>query len=599
MRVPREVLDQIRDRLRISEVVGEYVRLTRDGGGGRLKGLCPFHNEKSPSFSVNEDRGFYYCFGCHATGDIFQFLVNHVGLTFGEAVTQLAGRAGVDLPTEGTRDEQQERQDKAGREAYFQVTGFARDFFMQALAGPEGEEAREYFSARGVDEDTLRRFQLGYAPDGWTHLVDAATASSLPAAWLERAGLARRKDDRVYDAFRHRVMFPILDISGKPLAFSGRSLRSDDGAKYINSPETKFYTKGDNLYGLHEARKGMRARDQVVLVEGNFDVVTLHAAGIDEAVAPLGTALTPKQVSLLRRYSRRVVLAFDGDRAGRAAALKAFEVLLTEGVDEVHLVNFSEGEDPDSFVSKFGGAALREKIQAAPSMISVVLDESTAPGVVDADPVARRRAVEASAQWLKLLSDPFVRQQWREEVARRLHVDERLIFNAERAQNRTDARNFPEQNLSEEVIVERLRLSPYEEALIQVIDAQPGRLDRIARQQLYRIMPTSRFGFSLEKLARAWSEGARDWRVLIEALEDRSIATAMLGVLAGQSMMVGTNEEDFEVLLRELQGLWVRSRLEVLELELNRYFRDGDHEGVRRVITEQERLQQHLEHDLN
>lgn len=595
MRVPREVLDQVRERLRISEVVGEYVRLTRDGGGGRMKGLCPFHNEKSPSFSVNDDRGFYYCFGCQATGDIFQFLVNHVGLSFQESVVQLAGRAGVDLPAESTRDEAQERQDRAGREAYFQVTGFARDFFIRALDEEGGASAREYLRKRGVDEDTQRRFQLGLAPEGWTHLVDAAATESISAAWLERAGLARRKDDRFYDAFRHRVMFPILDISGKPLAFSGRALSAEEPAKYINSPETRFYTKGDHLYGIHEARKGMRARDQAVLVEGNFDVVTLHAAGIDETVAPLGTALTPKQVALLRRFCPKVVLAFDGDRAGRAAAMKAFEVLLTEGMDEVHLVRFDEGDDPDSFVSREGGAALRERIEAAPAMISVIIDETTQEGLRDSDPVVRRRAVEESAHWLRLLRDPFVREQWREEVARRLHVDVNLVARAERSQNRSENRTIPEQKDAEEGIVERLHLSPYEQALILVLDAEPSRLHRIARQQLYRIMPTARFGFSLEKLARAWSEGAREWRVLIEVLEDRAIAAAMLGVLAGQSMLVETGEAEFEVLLSELQALWVRSRSDILEIELNRYFREGDDEGVRRVIEEQERLQRYLE----
>ena len=595
MRYSREILDQIRERVRISELIGEYVRLTRDGGGGRLKGLCPFHNEKSPSFSVNEDRGFYYCFGCHATGDIFQFMTQHLGMTFAEAVANLAARGGVELPAASAVDDEKEKRDRAGREAYFQVTGFARDFFVNALQGPSGEEARAYFERRGVDDDTLRRFQLGYAPEGWTHLVDAAAGERMPGAWLERAGLARSKEGRFYDAFRHRVMFPVLDISGKPLAFSGRALNPDDGAKYINSPETRFYTKGDHLYGLHEARKGMRARDQVVLVEGNFDVVSLHARGIDEAVAPLGTALTPKQVALLRRYSRRVVLAFDGDRAGRAAAVKAFETLLQEGVDEVHIVAFDDGDDPDAFVARMGGAALRQKIEDAPSMISVVLDEAVSPGVRDGDPLARRRAMEDAARWLRRLGDPFVRQQWREEVARRLNVDLQLVERAERAQNRTDSRHIPEQNLAEEGIVERLRLSPYEEALILVLEASPSRLERVARQQLYRIMPTARFGFALEALARAWMEGASDWRVLIEALDDSGVTAAMLSVMAGKAMEVGTTDEDFETLLGELQNLWVRTRSTMLEEELARLFREGDHDGVHRVIAEQEALRKFSE----
>lgn len=595
MRVPREILEQIKERVRLSDLVGEYVRLQRDGSGGRSKGLCPFHSEKSPSFSVNDDRGFYYCFGCHASGDAFTFLVEHTGQSFSEAVRALALRTGVDLPEE-TAESDADAREKEGRELYFQVMGFAKEYFRTALDAPENAHALAYVRERGIDAATVERFQLGYAPDGWTYLVDAAASSGLRAPLLERAGLARRREERVYDAFRDRVIFPVLDLSGKPLAFSGRAMRADDPAKYINSPETKFYIKGNNLYGIHAARKAMRERDQAVVVEGNFDVVSLHAHGIDETVAPLGTALTSRQAEILRRFAKRVILAFDADRAGRAASRRAFEVLLEAGIDDVRMLQLEDGEDPDSFVRAHGGEALRERLERAPTMMSVVLDEALAPALREDDPVVRRQAMDAAAEWLHRVRDSFVQQEWREEVARRLSAAPALVRRAEEVARQHAARQFrapePEATPPQE---EPIRLTAHEVALIRSIDHAPARLERLARQQLYRIVPTERFGFSLETLARSWSEGAIDWRMLIDGLEDRGVAHAILATLAGRSLEVATDDASFETLLRELQLRWVRARSRQLEADMTRLHREGDDEGVLRLLRELERLNRFAE----
>lgn len=602
MRVPREVVEQIRERVVLSELIGEYVRLVRDGGGGRSKGLCPFHSERTPSFNVNDDERFYFCFGCQASGDAFRFLMSHTGVGFMEALEQLALRTGVDLPKhdDGTRDNY--AQDREGKEAYHRVMSSANSFFMAQLAGEDGEQARQYLKERGIDEETALRFQLGYAPDSWGAMVDVLTRQSIPPGYLLRAGLARQRDgqdgrsrDGIYDAFRHRIMFPILEINGKPIAFSGRALSPEDRAKYINSPETKFYTKGQNLYGVHAARRAIRARDQVVLVEGNFDVVSLHAHGIDEVVAPLGTALTPRQAEILSRFSKRVILAFDGDRAGRTAARRAFEVLLEAGVDDVRWLIFQEDEDPDSFVRAHGGEKLRERVNAAPMMMEQVIDEALAGTLKNNDPTIRRQAMHEAAEWIRRLRDPFVAQEWREEVARRLQASTAVIQQAETAARQRATRQAHSPEAEENVAMEVLELTRHEQALVLALNEKPARLERILRQQLYRVMLTPRFGNSLEKLARAWSEGALDFLVLIEELTDRGVSAAILGVLARKDLKVSTDDAGFETLLREFQIRWVRARSKEIELEVSRCHREGDHLRVSELLGELERLHRYLE----
>lgn len=601
MRVPREVVDRIRESVVLSQLVGEYVRLAREGSGTRYKGLCPFHSERTPSFHVNDDRGFYYCFGCQASGDAYSFLTEHTGVSFMEALEQLSARTGIELPKIADEAAAQGQQDREGKEAYYRVMTLANALFMRSLEAPEGEQARSYLQSRGIDEETARLFQLGYAPESWDALVNELSGQSIPAGHLVRAGLARQRDgqsasDRsgIYDAFRHRVMFPVLEINGKAVAFSGRALSSEERAKYINSPETKFYTKGQHLYGIHAARRHIRERDQVVLVEGNFDVVALHAHGVTEAVAPLGTALTPRQAEILSRFSKRVVLAFDGDRAGRVASRRAFEVLLDAGIEDVRWLQFADGDDPDSFVREHGGDALRQRIESAPMMMALMIEESLAETLVNNDPTIRSQASQAAADWLRRIRDPFTAQAWREEVARRLQAAPSVIAQAESVARQRAARQYREPEAPETPAIEVLALTRHEQALVIAIDADPSRLDRIARQQLYRVMMTPRFGKALEKVAQRWSGGAETWRVLIEELDDRGAGAAMLGVLAGGALQVATDDDAFDTLLKEFQVRWVRVRSKEMEAELARFHREGDNAKVSEILEEMERLHRFL-----
>lgn len=390
-------------------------------------------------------------------------------------------------------------------------------------------------------------------------------------------------------------MFPILALNGKPIAFSGRTLSAEERAKYINSPETRFYTKGEHLYGIHAARRAMRQREQVVLVEGNFDVVSLHAAGIHETVAPLGTALTARQAEQLGRFCPRIILAFDGDRAGLEAALRAFEVLLEAGTDDVRWLVFEPDEDPDTYVRTHGAEALRKRIDHAPMMLEMVLEDVLEESAQNPDPTVRRRAMLDVAQWLRRVKDPYVAQMWREEMARKLIVNPDAIRQAEseaQSQERRWSEPAPDEDRQPPEII---RLARHEEALVLAIDANPERLTRIARQQLYRVMITPRFAEALEKLARSWSEGAGSWNVLIEELPDRPVVSAILAVLAGDSIQITTGDEEFETLLHEFQTRWVRARAAEIETEISRAYREDDAEKIPKLLNDLERLHGYLE----
>lgn len=589
-RVPREVLDEIKSRVRLSTLIGEYVQLKADGSGGRSKGLCPFHNERTPSFHVMDDRQFYYCFGCGASGDAFKFLETHSGMTFFEAVQQLAARAGVDLPeVEIDRTEEDEKQ--RARRLYLSITELARDVFVADMGHSSAEEARAYLTKRGIDEDTAAAFQLGFARASWSRLVDEAASRGIGGAYLVRAGLAKeRSGGGHYDLFRNRIMFPVLDLAGRVLAFSGRTLDPEDVAKYINSPETRFYKKGDNLYGLHIARRYIRQRNQSVLVEGNFDVVSLHAAGISEAVAPLGTALTPRQADLLRRFSERVVLAFDGDRAGLKAADRAFEVLLAAGIEDVRLIRFEEGDDPDSFVQREGGEAFRQRIDTAPQMLDIVIERALEPALIRRDPVTRRRALEAVGQWLGRVKDDFVRRQVREDVARRLELNTRDVRQAETAM--PEPVPPPDAEWAEDAPPppERLQLTQYEQALIFYIDERPERLERILIEELFRLVPNERFSSWLQRVAQSWRNLGGRLDEIPEVQGDAGVWQAAMAALSGGGLAVRGGDAEFDILIEELKRNWLTARMRQLQQEIERADRSGAYDDVEAAMKEMERL---------
>ena len=365
-----DFIAQLKAQVDIVGVIQEYVRLKK--AGATYKGLCPFHTEKTPSFTVNPARQFFYCHGCHVGGDVLRFVELQERLTFFEALKMLAERHGVAMPKrEGWSDENTKL-----RGALFEMHAIAEAEYRSALHSPAGAAAREYLKRRGVGEAACDQFGLGFAPKGGSRLVQRFQKEGFKPEEIETSGLGlRREEGGLYDRFRGRLMFPIHSESGKIIAFGGRALEPEDQPKYLNSPETPIYKKGSVLYNLHRAKEGVRKADRSVLVEGYMDVIGVWSSGVAEVVASCGTALTAQQVQSVRRHSANMVLNFDPDSAGAAAAEKSIQMLLDEHM-RIRIVALEGGLDPDEFVRKHGAEAYRLKLDGAKNYFHWLADRA-------------------------------------------------------------------------------------------------------------------------------------------------------------------------------------------------------------------------------
>jgi DNA primase len=350
MAFPERFLDELIARSDIVDVVSGYVALTKRSGSN-LFGLCPFHNEKTPSFSVSPDKQIYHCFGCGKGGGVINFIMEIENLSYPDAVRFLARRANLDVP------EDQEYDGSRGRRSrMLELNRDAARLFYENLSKPEGRAAVDYINRRGISAAMVRRFGLGVAPDGWSHLVDAMTQKGYTAYELVDAGLAKKnKRGGLYDTFRNRLMFPVIDIRGSVIGFSGRIL-GDGEPKYLNSPDTLVFNKSRNLFALNLAKRTKQG--MLILAEGNIDVVSLHQAGFDCAVASLGTSLTPEQARLMARYTENVVISYDADEAGVKAAKRAIGILESTGL-HVKVLHVTGAKDPDEYIQKNGADAFR------------------------------------------------------------------------------------------------------------------------------------------------------------------------------------------------------------------------------------------------
>ncbi len=363
MAFPPSFIDELIARNPIEDVVGQYVSLKRSGSN--MFGLCPFHGEKTASFSVAPEKGIYYCFGCHKGGGPINFMMELEGLSYPDAVRALAKRAGMQVP----EDEQYQSRYRQ-QERLWALMKEAGRFFNAQLSGPAGEKCREYVQKRGLSPAIVTRFGLGYAPDSWNSLVDAMRQKGYTDQELRDADLVGEKNGRIYDRFRDRLMFPIIDVRGNVIGFGGRVL-GDGTPKYLNTSETPIFNKRKNLFGLNFAKKTKET--YMILVEGNIDVVTLHQYGFDNAVASLGTSLTEEHAALLSRYTEQVVLTYDGDEAGQRATKRAIPMLEKVGI-RVKVLKMRDAKDPDEFLHKFGADRFRLLLEGSANRVEYQLD---------------------------------------------------------------------------------------------------------------------------------------------------------------------------------------------------------------------------------
>lgn len=515
--------ERVKQQADIVRVIGEYVRLKK--AGQSFAGLCPFHQEKTPSFNVHPVRQIYHCFGCGVGGDVFQFVMELEKCTFPEAVRTVAEKCGIPIPKPRERSPE-ERRENQQRSALVEMHREAAAFFARQLQqSAEGKVASAYLEDRGLDREAIERFALGYAPssgDALLRFLKGKYAEKL----LEASGLfSRDQSGRLFDRFRRRIMFPIANESGKVIAFGGRAM-GDDMPKYMNSPETPIYTKSGVLYHLDRAKESLRREDFAILVEGYMDAIAVARAGFSNVVASCGTSLAEPQIKLLSRFTRRVVVNYDPDTAGQAATERSLTLLLEKEID-VRVLALPGGADPDKFVKDQGADAYRKLLGQAPPYLDYLIgrarqmDRTTAAGKI--------AALNFLMPYLQRLPNRLLRSEWATRIASELRVDEPVLREALRraaAERRSEVKLKPELNVPV--------VKPAERQLIHMLVEADGFRERLARElatgALHRGLVSERiFDVLISKaaerpdpasLAAALEE--RDRRLLFEVLFDSS-----------------------------------------------------------------------------
>ncbi|HVF57215.1 MAG TPA: DNA primase [Pyrinomonadaceae bacterium] len=421
MRFPQTFIDDLRRQADIVRVIGDYVTLKKKGANWMA--CCPFHQEKTPSFSVNPSKDIFYCFGCGKGGSVFNFVMEMERLSFPEAVRVVAEKAGMPVPVQ----EEDKRFDERRKEAdeVIRLNAWALEWWEAQLREGAGEAraAREYIDGRGLTEETAKAFRLGFAPNSWDALGGYLKQKGASTAEIERSGLVVKKEaGGFYDRFRGRLIFPVLDAQGRPVAFGGRAIRAEDEPKYLNSPETAAYTKGRHLYGLHHSRDEIRKKKFAILVEGYLDLIVPYQFGIRNVVASLGTALTPEQVKLLGRFARKVVVNYDGDRAGVKAAKRAIEVFLAEDF-EVKVLVLPDGSDPDEFIRAHGVEEYNRRRGESFPHIQFVLDQALRDRNLRS-PAEKAEAVEEVLPFVRVLRNRIQKREYFDMVLDALRVEE-------------------------------------------------------------------------------------------------------------------------------------------------------------------------------
>ena len=431
--ISQTTIEKILDTADIADVVGEFVTLKRRGVN--LMGNCPFHDEKTPSFVVSPTKGIFKCFGCGKAGNAAGFIMEHNGLTYPEALRWLAAKYTIEIEEEKANLEQIAQQ-KTDREALLTALSFANKYYIDLLQNDEEGKTigKAYFLERGLREDTIEKFELGYSKKEWRHFFDTAVKGGFEIPILEKAGLVKKKEkkeetdaDDYFDVYRERVTFPIHDITGRVIAFGARQLKKDDRSpKYINSPENEVYHKSRVLYGMFQAKKAIREKDSCYLTEGYLDVVTLHQNGIENTVASSGTSLTQEQVKLISRFTDNITMLYDGDPAGIKAALRGTDIILENNLN-IRIVVFPKGEDPDSYCKKVGGTAFEDYIKANQTDF-IIFKTRHLLGESEGDPIKKATVIREVVESIAKIPDPIKRSVFIKATATMLDTDEQVLI---------------------------------------------------------------------------------------------------------------------------------------------------------------------------
>lgn len=570
----RSDLDEIRNRANIVEVVSEYVTLRK--AGRNFVGLCPFHREKTPSFSVNPDKQIFYCFGCGEGGDVFSFLMKINNTSFPEALKLLAGKLGIALAHHRAPAE-----DSSPKNKVFKINAAACEYFSRCLSANTGAGARDYLKKRGIGEEIIKEFRLGYAPDGWRNLRGELEKIQAPLKLAEQAGLLVAKEGRTdyYDRFRARLIFPVEDLNGRIIAFGGRILGKGD-PKYLNSPESPVYIKGRNLYGLSRSREEIRKQGFAIVVEGYFDALAMWAAGIKNIVATLGTALTKDHLDLLRRYTEELVIIFDPDEAGRHAVERSLKLFLAEKIS-ARIVILPDSLDPDEYVRKFGREAMLEQVTGSRSLIDFFIDNNVAPGQT---PERRISSLRESLSFLSQIDDVLQRNLLLKRMSERLGIDHDLLKSE--INKAKPAQRGPWDTGRDE---KKREFDPIELGLIRMLLHDPAMVRVAAEKEIFSFFldeELKRFG---ELLAR--ETGDTEISGLIGGIENGELQKILWKLMVAEAPFEKSSyERIFADTVKKIKTKWFRQRRKVLESELRRAEERHDQKACTSILLEKEKL---------
>ncbi len=574
MRFDDSKIEEIKSRVDIVELAGEYLTLKK--AGRNYLGLCPFHQEKTPSFTVNREKQIFYCFGCGEGGNAITLLMKIAGMSFPEAIRHLAEKTGVILPARavgrgGDKDEQ--------RDGIVGINLKAAQWFAGNLSSPEGRAARDYLQARSLTEEISRQFRLGYAPDRWRSLADYLERSGISLKLAEEAGLVvAARDEGFYDRFRSRLIFPIENVFGEVIAFGGRILGPGE-PKYLNSPESSVYTKGKNLYGLNRAREAIREEGFCLIVEGYFDVISLWNAGIRNTVATLGTALTREHLDLLRRYTQDVVALFDPDEAGRRALDRALELFLAANMRARALV-LPDDSDPDEFVRKYGKEKMTDLIAAAPAISDYYIDNVLGDGKTFEE---NRDLLKTAMEFLAKIGNGLERNLFIKRISEKLGIDQALL---KKEAHRKTSRARPAQGRP--VKATQTDRSALEVNLIRLMLEYPQNILLVENEDVLDYFldePLKDLGAKMIQTYKLL--GFIDLHVLLptdadKPLKDMIYKLSIEAPPTDESMV----ERNFADNIRRIKEKWYREKKRLLQHQLRQAQEEGNQDMIRELTVQ-------------
>jgi DNA primase len=587
MRYPQTFIDDLKRQADIVRVVQDYVQLKKKGANWMA--CCPFHKEKTPSFSVSPSKEIFYCFGCHKGGSVFNFVMEIERVAFPEAIKIVADKVGMPLPKLVEDSRFQARRQEA--DEVIQLNSWALEWWQKQLeSSAEGRIARDYLKERGLDEETQETFRLGYAPDSWEALSSYLRQKGATQEQIDRSGLVAKKEEsnRSYDRFRARLMFPVFDLQGRPIAFGGRTLKNDD-AKYINSPETAAYVKGRNLFGLNLTRDEIRRQGFVILVEGFLDLIVPYQFGVRNIVASLGTALTSDQVKLLSRFARKVVVNYDGDRAGVQAAKKSIEILLAEDLD-VKVLVLPDNADPDEYIRKFGVTEYQRRRAQAQPHIQFVIENALRDRNLHR-PAEKAEAVEEVLPYIRAVHSRIQKREYFDMAMDALGIDrENVNTSAWRRELWQIVRdNRAQRPNTVQALTRRREATAAEQRLLGLLFADADLRREVMpmlREDEYEDLATAPIFKALFELDREGS--AIDFETLSSKTEGDEFAAKLIPMVLMNSSLHGSNEHYVaEECVSTFRLMKIEQRIEELRRELAMAERDQDIDRVSQLAAEQ------------